>query len=61
MGAQVEADNGDIVGSIGHNTLLTNGRSGELKSDDPGVLFMIRSHYLPTEMIHVMEILKEAA
>ncbi len=61
MGAQVGADAGNIVGSIGQNTLLTNGRSDELESDDLGVLFMIRSHYKPSEMIRVMEILKGAA
>jgi predicted Zn-dependent protease len=61
MGAQVGADAGNIVGSIGQNTLLTNGRSDELESDDLGVLFMIRSQYQPSEMIRVMEILKNAA
>ncbi|HUH46155.1 MAG TPA: M48 family metalloprotease [Arenibacter sp.] len=61
MGASVGADAGDIVGSIGQNTLLTNGRSDELESDDLGVLFMIRSGYDPNEMIQVMEILKAAA
>jgi predicted Zn-dependent protease len=60
MGAQVGADAGNIVGSIGQNTLLKNGRQDELESDDLGVLFMIRSHYPPNEMIRVMEILKEA-
>ncbi len=61
MGAQVGADAGNIVGSIGQNTLLTNGRSDELESDDLGILLMIRSHYQPNEMIRVMEILKAAA
>lgn len=61
MGAQVGADAGNIVGSIGQNTLLKNGRGDELESDDLGVLFMIRSGYEPEEMIRVMEILKEAA
>jgi len=61
MGAQVGADAGNIVGSIGQNTLLKNGRGDELESDDLGVLFMIRSHYKPSEMIRVMEILKDAA
>ncbi|NNJ88686.1 MAG: M48 family metalloprotease [Eudoraea sp.] len=61
MGAQVGADAGNIVGSIGQNTLLKNGRGDELESDELGVLFMIRSHYQPDEMIHVMEILKDAA
>lgn len=61
MGASVGADAGDIVGSIGQNTLLTNGRGDELESDDLGVLFMIRSGYDPNEMIKVMEILKAAA
>lgn len=61
MGAQVGADAGSIVGSIGQNTLLKNGRGDELESDDLGVLIMIRSHYKPSEMIRVMEILKEAA
>jgi len=61
MGASVGADAGDIVGSIGQNTLLTNGREDELESDELGVLFMIRSGYDPYEMINVMEILKAAA
>ncbi|MEY8019617.1 M48 family metalloprotease [Muriicola sp. SD30] len=61
MGAQVGADAGNIVGSIGQNTLLKNGRGDELESDDLGVLFMIRSGYEPEEMIRVMEILKGAA
>lgn len=60
MGASVGADAGGIVGSIGQNTLLTNGRDDELESDDLGVLFMIRSGYDPNEMIEVMEILKAA-
>ncbi|MBT8291064.1 MAG: M48 family metalloprotease, partial [Muriicola sp.] len=58
---QVGADAGNIVGSIGQNTLLKNGRGDELESDDLGVLFMIRSGYEPEEMIRVMKILKEAA
>lgn len=61
MGASVGADAGDIVGNIGQNTLLTNGRDDELESDDLGVLFMINSGYDPNEMIKVMEILKAAA
>ena len=61
MGASVGADAGDIVGSIGQNTLLTNGRDDELESDELGVLFMIDSGYDPNEMIRVMEILKAAA
>jgi predicted Zn-dependent protease len=61
MGATVGADAGSIVGSIGQNTLLKNGRGDELESDDLGVLFMIRSGYNPNEMIKVMKILKEAA
>jgi len=51
---------GNIVGSIGQNTLLTNGRGDELESDKLGVLFMIQSGYVPYEMIEVMEILKAA-
>lgn len=61
MGAQVGADAGNIVGSIGQNTLLKNGRGDELESDDLGVLFLIRSGYPPEQMIEVMEILKAAA
>jgi len=61
MGASVGADAGGIVGSIGQNTLLTNGREDELESDELGVAFMIRSEYDPYEMINVMEILKAAA
>tara|TARA_R110002012_G_scaffold58674_4_gene152454 strand:- start:159583 stop:160350 length:768 start_codon:yes stop_codon:yes gene_type:complete len=60
MGASVGADAGDIVGSIGQNTLLKNGRSDELESDDLGVLFMMNSGYDPNEMIEVMKILKAA-
>ena len=61
MGASVGADMGNIVGSIGQNTLLTNGRDDELESDELGVLFMINAGYDPNEMIKVMEILKAAA
>jgi len=61
MGATVGVgDLGSIVGSIGQNTLLKNGREDELESDDLGVLLMIQSGYDPYEMIKVMEILKEA-
>jgi predicted Zn-dependent protease len=60
MGASVGADVGDIVGSIGQNTLLKNGRADELESDDLGVLFMLNSGYDPYELIRVMEILKAA-
>ncbi len=61
MGASVGAAAGDIVGSIGQNTLLKNGRGDELESDDLGVLFMIQSGYDPYEMIKVMEILKASS
>ncbi|WP_396637101.1 M48 family metalloprotease [Maribacter sp. R77961] len=60
MGATVGADMGGLVGNIGQNTLLTNGRGDELESDELGVLFMIQSGYDPYEMIRVMEILKAA-
>lgn len=60
-GASVGGDMGDLVGGIGQNTLLTNGRGDELESDDLGVLFMIQSGYDPYEMIKVMEILKNAS
>jgi len=62
MGATVGAgDLGGLVGGIGQNTLLTNGRGDELESDDLGVLFMIQAGYDPNEMIEVMKILKAAA
>ena len=62
MGATVGAgDLGNVVGGIGQNKLLTNGRGDELESDELGVLLMIQSGYDPYEMIKVMEILKEAA
>ncbi len=61
MGASVGADAGSLVGSIGQNTLLTNGREDELESDDLGVLFMMQSNYQPQEMIGVMKILKASA
>jgi len=57
----VGADLGGLVGSIGQNKLLTNGRDDELESDDLGVKFMIDSGYNPEEMIGVMKILKDAA
>ncbi len=60
-GASVGGDMGDLVGGIGQNTLLTNGRGDELESDDLGVWFMIQSGYDPYEMIKVMEILKTAS
>ena len=60
MGASVGGDMGSLVGGIGQNTLLKNGRGDELESDDLGVLFMIQSGYDPYEMIKVMEILKAA-
>ncbi len=60
-GASVGGDMGDLVGGIGQNTLLTNGRGDELESDDLGVLFMVQSGYDPYEMIKVMEILKTAS
>jgi len=62
MGATVGAgDIGGILGGIGQNTLLKNGRGDELESDELGVLFMIQSGYDPYEMIQVMKILKAAA
>jgi len=61
MGASVGADAGGIVGSIGQNTLLKNGRGDELESDELGVLLMIQSGYNPYEMIKVMEVLRDAA
>lgn len=60
-GASVGADMGGLVSGIGQQTLLKNGRSDELESDDLGVLFMLNSGYNPEEMIGVMEILKAAA
>lgn len=62
MGATVGVgDIGSVVGGIGQNTLLKNGRGDELESDELGVLFMIQSGYNPNEMIEVMKILKAAA
>ncbi len=62
MGATVGAgDIGNVVGGIGQNTLLKNGRGDELESDELGVLFMIQSGYNPNQMIEVMKILKAAA
>lgn len=60
-GASVGADMGGLVGGIGQQTLLTNGRDDELESDDLGVRFMLRAGYNPEEMIGVMQILKAAA
>lgn len=60
-GASVGADMGGLIGGIGQNTLLSNGRDDELESDKLGVKFMIDAGYNPEEMIGVMKILKEAA
>ena len=60
-GASVGGDMGSLVGSLGQNTLLQNGRDDELESDELGVLMMIQAGYNPNEMIEVMRILKEAA
>jgi len=60
QGASVGADMGGLVGGIGQNVLLGNGRGDELESDDLGVRFMMRSGYDPNEMVGVMEILKSA-
>ena len=61
MGAEVGGGAGQVVGGIGQNIVLGNGRDDELESDDLGVRFMIRAGYDPYEMIGVMTILKEAA
>ncbi|MFP2996360.1 M48 family metalloprotease [Spongiivirga sp. MCCC 1A20706] len=60
-GASVGADMGGVVGGIGQNILLGNGRDDELESDKLGVRFMMRAGYNPEEMIGVMKILKAAA
>ena len=60
-GASVGADAGGLVGTLGQQTLLKNGRGDELESDDLGVRFMIAAGYNPEEMIGVMNILKKAA
>ncbi|WP_452221709.1 M48 family metalloprotease [Lacinutrix salivirga] len=57
----VGADMGGLIGGVGQNTLLKNGRGDELESDDLGVRFMLRAGYDPEEMIEVMKILKAAA
>jgi predicted Zn-dependent protease len=57
----VGADMGGLIGGIGQNVLLKNGRGDELESDDLGVMFMLKSGYNPEAMIGVMEILKSAA
>lgn len=61
MGASVGADMGGVASQIANSTLLKNGRSDELESDDLGVKFMIDAGYEPEEMIGVMKILKAAA
>ncbi|MDT0559329.1 M48 family metalloprotease [Ichthyenterobacterium sp. W332] len=60
-GASVGADMGGLVGGIGQQTLLKNGRGDELESDALGVQFMIDAGYDPEELIGVMKILKAAA
>lgn len=60
-GAEVGVGGGSMVGGIGQQTLLTNGRDDELESDELGVLFMIQTGYDPNQMIEVMKILKQAS
>lgn len=60
-GASVGADMGNMVGSIGQQKLLKNGREDELESDKLGVELMINANYNPEAMIEVMKILKSAA
>jgi len=60
-GAELGVGGGSVVGSIGQQTLLTNGRDDELESDELGVLFMVQAGYDPYQLIEVMKILKKAA
>jgi len=60
-GASVGADMGNMVGSIGQQKLLKNGRNDELESDKLGVELMMYAGYNPEAMIEVMQILKAAA
>jgi predicted Zn-dependent protease len=60
-GASVGADMGNLVGSMGQNKLLKNGREDEIESDKLGVELMVYSGYNPEAMIEVMQILKAAA
>ncbi|MFK7749476.1 MAG: M48 family metalloprotease [Kordia sp.] len=60
-GASVGADMGNLVGSMGQNKLLKNGRNDEIESDKLGVELMMYSGYNPEAMIEVMQILKAAA
>ena len=50
-----------MVGSIGQQKLLKNGRNDELESDKLGVELMMYAGYNPEAMIEVMQILKAAA
>lgn len=60
-GASVGADLGNMVGSMGQNKLLKNGRQDEIESDKLGVELMMYANYNPEAMIEVMQILKAAA
>ncbi len=60
-GASVGADMGNMVGSMGQQKLLKNGREDELESDKLGVELMLYAGYNPEAMIEVMKILKAAA
>ncbi|MGH1386260.1 M48 family metalloprotease [Kordia sp.] len=60
-GASVGADLGNLVGGIGQNKLLKNGRQDEIESDKLGVELMMYANYNPEAMIEVMQILKAAA
>jgi predicted Zn-dependent protease len=52
---------GAIAGYVGKMVNMKYGREDELESDRLGVKYMIEVGYNPSEMITVMEVLKEAA
>lgn len=50
-----------LISQVVNSSLMANGRSDELESDDLGVKYMIQSGYEPSEMIVVMDVLKKAS
>ena len=54
-------NSGYIAQVVSNMMQLKYGREQELQSDDLGVRFMLQAGYDPEQLIHVMEILKQAA
>lgn len=54
-------NSGYIAQMVSNMLQMKYGREQELQSDDLGVRFMLQAGYDPEQLIHVMEVLKQAA